>query len=385
MNKNKKNKGKMSEREKEVLSRLKGILDAQKINKIKNNEIGRRAKSAKSRSKKNNQGQGISECAHCYAAAVVDPWSIEGEGACVPVDVPGPSWKVKSFQTVTCALGTAGVGFIAIAPTVVNDKYAITYSTSAYTGTTISNDPSGTTTGVVGGKFTTLPVSYADVVTNNVAQGRVVVAGIRAKYTGSPLYSTGSMYIIGDSNRRLLAGLGASDISSENIARIKGVSRIQHTLIQTNNNATEREYSDELHFSTPLQVYPFGGANGTVDTAPPMTMGILFVGATTSVGQTFQVDLMLRVEYTGLKAAPSMTPSHQDSEGYSLVRDALDQMSTVKKSSNDSDSSIFNSLFKRVKKAVKMVSPYLMDFAKSASAAFLPPGVTRGMQALNYM
>jgi hypothetical protein len=291
--------------------------------------------------------------------------------------------KCKSFKTVTVAIGTQGVGFVCVAPTIVNDKFAISYSDATYALDYFN--VTDATTGVVNAKFNTLPVTYADIVTNNVAQGRVVVAGIRPRYTGSPLYQTGSMYIIGDSNRQLLAGLTAADVSEQSVTRVKGVNRNPHTLVQTNNNATERQYSDENYGNIPLQVYPYGSGAGTVDTAPPATMGILFVGATSSVGQTFQVDIMLRAEYTGLKAAPSATPSHDDSEGYSMIRDAYDQMATAKKSATESDSALFNQLLRRARKSIKKVSPLLMDFAREASAAFLPPAVTRSMQAVGYL
>lgn len=380
---NNKNKSKNKTANK-VVALQKEVQRIAKVAKEKRKSDKRKARlAAAGRHSTFQKAMAITPCAKAYAAAVVDPWAMEAEGACVPIDVPGPSYKGKSFMTIDVTLGTAGVGFIAVAPTVVNDKNAVTYSGSTYAGTTI--DCNTATTGVNAAKFTTLPATYANVVTSNIAQGRVVVAGIRIKYTGSPLYETGSMYILGDSNRQILHGFGSSDISAQTIARVKGVSRKNHTLTQTNNNAVEREYSDELRYSTPLQVYPYGGTNGTVDTVIPATMGILIKGATTSAGQTFQVDLMLRNEYTGVMVAPMATPSHTDTDGYSHVRDALDMMSTVKKSSSASDAKIFNSLMRKAKSGMKKVAPYLMDFSKAAMNAYLPASVTLGMQALDLL
>jgi hypothetical protein len=378
----------------------KSRLDTKQTNQIKNlqarvdslsaqlkQKSGAKKQPGPKKEKRNNRklsnDMRVMECSRKFAAAVSNPWSPEADQCCVPVDTPGKTWKLPSFKTINVTVGVNGYAFVAFAATTNKTVNAVCYSTAAYTGTTI--DLTLADTGVAETAFDTLPFTSTQMITDNSAQGRVVVAGIRIVYTGDPLHQSGTMYMIGDSNRQILTGATVDQISSQAIARMKPVSKVHQTITQANINATERLFTDELRYSTPLQNYPFASGYGTVGTDIPATMGILIACATTSAGQTFQVDLIEWCEYSGLLAAPSATTSHTDAEGYSKVKDILDEVPFVQKSTNAPAADIFNKLYTNVAHMYDKVSPVLESYAANTLNHYInAPSVTRRQDMIMY-
>jgi len=163
-----------------------------------------------------NSGQRVelSKCATKLALAMANPFAPEVRGVCLPV-LPGcDTFKAHGFVRGDCVIGTAGFGFITVAPCLSNDAPCIFASTAAYSRTDVGfvthivNTTLGTLTpGVVQIPISSLPYpSSAFLQTFNDdgdtpalygppnIVGRMVSCGISLQYTGTLMNTSGMIY-----------------------------------------------------------------------------------------------------------------------------------------------------------------------------------------------
>jgi hypothetical protein len=85
--------------------------------------------------KRSNGTVQLSKCALKYALAIASPFNVAARGACIPT-VPAPeSFKTTGFIRGTAFIGTAGVGYILVAPCLAKDMPALFCTNALYTGT----------------------------------------------------------------------------------------------------------------------------------------------------------------------------------------------------------------------------------------------------------
>ena len=136
----------------------------------------------------------LSECAARYACAIGAPFSAGAIGACVPSFPARPSFKVHSRINGTFSIGTAGVGYIGVAPCVSNSQRCIYYTGSTFTGTTLMVSGTGvnaitnTSNPYASGAF--VPASQA----TDAMTARIISVGLRIRYTGTELNRGGIVY-----------------------------------------------------------------------------------------------------------------------------------------------------------------------------------------------
>lgn len=270
-------------------------------------------------------------CTLKYALAVSDPFDPAARGACVPTSA-NPTQKVHAFIRTDVTIGTLGIGWILITPSLANDTPSIYTTQSGYTGQ-VCNVLSANNTLNVGvsrqthnGPYSAASFVVNNAVTNNV-YGRIVSAGCRIQYTGTTLNESGLFYCLQEPDHNSVAGASVTDISRYDSADIHAVSR-DPCMINTYANDDQETQLVEATSTTLNAVYPFCqarsgfniGFNGTgnfTDTVSGVSVGapvsvIMFTGVT---GQTFHVEYIAHMEYAGPAASALTTAVDSDPAG----------------------------------------------------------------------
>lgn len=258
------------------------------------------------------------------------------------------------MQRIQGVIGTQGIGFVALAPTLGSDCQNVWYTNAAFAGTaaailSANNTP---TTGVLVATPTQLPYT-ADILCNQTQldneriSGRIVAAGLKVTYTGTVLNQSGMYYGLTEPNHGCVSGATQADIGSYQCAAIRPVTRMP--LLVVAHPLTDVEDQPQFLFSASSSshlLYPLSNANTAFNTtyrgptayAAGTPIGIGAGGPVSIIiisgvaGQTFQIDVIQHVEYMGNLSQATQTRTHQDAAGAEIVRAAVDQ--TVAQQSN---------------------------------------------------
>lgn len=319
----------------------------------------------------------MQECTAKYLVATTTPWSPEAMGACVPSSDARPSQKVTAFSRVTGVIGTQGIGYVVITPSLSNDAPCMYVTTAAFTGT--NNLPLTVTAGIAAltagwqMAYTNSPYPtsrFLPNVTNsgfynNVLAGRMVSAGTSVEYTGTVMNMGGLLYCLTEPVHNNLMGVSIGGLAGYTDCDIKRVSDKKCWLVSFGQNDTECSYSSPATSSAaafvaqnvsaagvPMTnlIYPFSkgeqmieclqGPTTYTDASGASDINFLagmaaqtsVIGITGVPGNTFQVETVMHIEYVGALAQAFVTPSHRDPAGLAIVQQALSIAPAIKQS-----------------------------------------------------
>lgn len=294
----------------------------------------------------------MSSCAAKLAAAIADPFSEEAKGACFP-SFPAPdSHKVQAFTRFTGHIGTLGEGFIAFNPCLGRDAPSIWHSTAAYDSTNIAILSALNTyaTGVSAlghnGPYTVDQL----ITTANppLISGRVVAVGARVTFTGTNLNESGTITLLSEPSHSNLTGLDLNGLQIFSEANICPFTKKPCSLSMFPASVAESEYpahgASEISFTGAIYPYcrdtqfflnsdrtasrtyvqAFGGTNVTL--GAPMAC----IAVTGVPGQSFHVDVVYHLEYTGPGVAAAATPNSVDVSSVYAILTSAAQLSTRK-------------------------------------------------------
>jgi len=337
----------------------------------------------------------LSACALKYALACTDPFDPNAQGACIPSFPALDSHKTHGFVRIDGQIGTLGVGWIVVAPTLANNTPIAFYTNSSFTlaDTTVLSGPNVLQTGVSPAFMGNLPYAASDLVhtvsTNNPAvAGRIVSCGVSIQYTGTTLNESGLSYCYrSPSHVNVVAKTGGqnatetSDLSQFIEVGIESFDRMRCEVVDFATSSNETGYSGANELSLDGEVgtvccYPYTQGNQHQNNQRSVSYNSVAVGCPTMVimvtgvaGQSFHCDVICHVEYIGRKAASSATPSHADPVGFQHVLTALQNIQTMKTANPKMTNwSAFYAAFKGVVKAAK---PLAVPAAKAALASLL--------------
>lgn len=290
----------------------------------------------------------LSACAMKYAAACNAPFSEAARGSCVPIGGQ-PSYRITAFVRGDGAIGTAGVGYVAMTPTLASDMPFVFATNSLYTqsGLSVVSALNNLRTGVdavvhngpyAGSKY------YPGANLKPSVFGRVVGCGLTLNYSGTTLSQSGMA-----SCYRSASHSSAVTSSSADVASIAFLGARPDTIVcpftrdpcmVTDFAASEDELgypSGEEIGDAALTLYPFckgvtefPTALGNTSTYSvgglPVSPPTCVIAVTGVAGQTFHYEAIIHLEVTGELAAAQLTPSHVDPVGTEMVRTASAQV-----------------------------------------------------------
>lgn len=280
----------------------------------------------------------LSECAQKYAIAISAPWDPRAEGACIPRHPSRPSQKVKTFARFTMTIGTGGVGFVHVIPSLAANAVNAVYTSSTYAGTTIGG-VSTATTGIStygnNSPYQLTAFSASGSGAPNI-QGRVVSVGMSIQYTGTKLNEGGLYYMLVDPNHQNCNRFTSlADIGAFAEALTIRVDDSKQWLLTSSIENKELEYynSNTNAAITALDaVFPY--SQGIEFSGPDTTLGgsPMMVAVTGTAGNTFQVEIVQHVEFVGYGCQAAVTPTHGDSRGFELVAAASARLPALRAS-----------------------------------------------------
>jgi len=254
----------------------------------------------------------LSGVASTYLKSYIDPFSQAVRGAHIPTTPSFPTYKVTGFVRGVAYIGTQGVGFVAVAPTIVNDLPSIFVSTAAYAQTVSAGPPSdvststGNATCPAYGFCNNLPYTstqLTSVASGQKIEGRIVSAGFKVEYTGTELNRSGLMYaytdpdgdnLLGSSHAFAVAGDGIDIIklSGKEGTEISSNGRRGCSVVILPPNSYSLDFTNQNATAT-RQCYPYSsGDNMTFDSTKTVGAAPAIIMFTGVAGQSvyFEYD-----------------------------------------------------------------------------------------------
>jgi hypothetical protein len=268
----------------------------------------------------------MSMCAQKYAVALMQPFALEAQGACIPTAPAVPSFKSRTYIRGDGVIGTAGVGVLACMFSTVNDAPTAYVSNATFAGTTV---PAFAVASGLDLIYNNSTFTYGNYTNPQDLQSRIVAAGVNFQYTGTTLNESGLVYGLHSPDHINLNGLSGANLGARSETVIQRVS--DRTTLQVNGyptTAIECAYDSPLAISLAnlrYRIYPWTKellgvfpANGTYPggtAGAPLTVFLI----TGVAGASFHYELVQLNEFTGRLAQPHLSPSHSDTRGMEMV------------------------------------------------------------------
>lgn len=322
-------------------------------------------------------------CTVKFATAVANPFSPDAMGVCLPTTPARPSQKIAAFTRGSGAVGTHGFGYIVIMPSLTSSQPCAFVTNSAYTGTgadtfNVFSAADVIKTGVVSTSFANLPYASSDIWTNTTnnpppCSGRIVSVGVKLVYTGTLTNTSGiiasysdpahSTLLTSTTHNSLLAytetvicpnqpgdmcvmsmaPVGGEELEFGNTTLAEGVS---------SGNPASLEYQTAM-------IYPWSRAlasnlNSVSVVGNPIGV-VSLQGLVAST--TFYYEIVMHVEYVGVKPSPFLTPSFADPVGLGNVISVAGKVPLIKASNpKNSWGNAFMQALKEVGRELKPVA-----------------------------
>jgi hypothetical protein len=224
----------------------------------------------------------LGECEMNYLLALTAPF--DSPPACIPTFPSLPSQKVVSRVRGVLALGTAGVGFIMVRPTTVNNIQHLVYTDATFTGS--NSETSVLTTGVLGANAVNIPYSSGDLGEHNVnVQARLVGCGARIRYVDTELNRGGTITSMEHPNHHDLDAFSLPNLQDYDKGTTQQVDRKWHSVTWQPISSTELQYTITTH---PIRTG--SGGNDAYN---------LIIFVTGVPGVKYEFEVVQHLEYTG--------------------------------------------------------------------------------------
>lgn len=301
----------------------------------------------------------LSHCALKFALALVNPWDPGALGVCNPAGKETFTMPAHSVQRFTMTIGTGQLGFIQLSPCLANDYPNVWYTGPNYASSTVSTILTGNNAyslGVLPATASTLPFNSTQLANQSaldspLVTGRVVSMGVRVTYSGTTLNEGGFTYSLHDPNHMNTAGAGPADIGTYVEAMVSPVSRKPLTL----SIYPITDLEDQMAFMQPgtnlttgsiVNLYPFSNADAAFNTiykgptayvvndlplgsSVPAAAPIACILVTGNAGNTFEVEIITHVEYSGQLSQYMSRRSHTDVQGAVMVKNAYKESAVI--------------------------------------------------------
>lgn len=307
-----------------------------------------KSKKSKKTKKSMNRGLRLSPCAAQYALAIANPWDPRAQGACIPKWPARPSQKVTTFSRIPVSTGTNGVGFCLISPTTANDATLAWFTQSNFGGTNalFNANGSGTTTtqGVSSTTAGNAPFQWANFVAPADYNGvgvkcRMVSVGASIQYTGTVSNMGGTYYLYASGSHSNCRGMAPSDVGQKVDGVVGRISNKKAWISSNCVSAHETDYESDSSGIDPsgnlyamLQAFPYSDGqwfdSASSSAAYKNGSAPIILMWTSTPGNTFEVEIVQHIEYTGGASQALQTASHADTTGFEIVNSAAQTLQT---------------------------------------------------------
>ncbi len=310
----------------------------------------------------------LSAVASKYLLSHLNPFDPIVRGAHIPTTPSYPTYKAMGFVRGTAFIGTQGVGFVSLSPTVANDSIAVCYTTSAYAQAMAAQPPSDT--GVLSGSancpaialMSNLPYKTTDITSTTFGskvEARIVSSCLRVQYTGTELNRSGMVYAysdpdgdncIGNAHLSSAAGSGYTidTLSQKEATEIFPVTKKFVQVLALPPNSICLDFTNQNATAT-RQVYPFSSGDNITFNSNSFGAHSVLIMITGVPGQSIYFEAVTHVEYEGSGVTQSLlTESQADVVGLDAVQNILAR--AQRRCATDAQATFYDSLRTTMKK-----------------------------------
>jgi len=296
----------------------------------------------------------LSEHASRYLLSFVKPFDQAVQQVSVPRPPATRSFKVTGYIRGSGQIGANGIGFVAVAPTLTNDRPCAYYTTAQYTPTVTGAPPSDfaytSPTFQQGGTLfpgaafmSNLPYATNQLNTTsggtgsvNEITGRIVSCSMRLYYTGTTFNEGGNYYAYSDpdvnnvlgadhTSAAVPSGYSTANLLSKDateIIKVKGRSEASLVRICTDPNMDDYPRANA---SALRKMFPYSGGeyytNGA-DTYNGVANMVIMIDGTAA--QPFYFEVVTHAEYIGPGVVQGLlSDTNNDAVGYDCVKNLL--------------------------------------------------------------
>jgi len=253
-------------------------------------------------------GTGLSDCAAMYAKAISNPFGSFDNLPCVPMSPPTPTQRWKTTTRGVFVTGTAGFGFVSIAPFVsAKDTLKLFFTSGTFAGIV----PSGPGVGVTGVADGQLPYTAASLGTGIVS--RLVAVGVRVRNITQLLNVGGTLNIV-----------QLDDQQTVNNFTFANLNALPDTTVVPQALGAQGDWTVLVWRPMGLSSLDFTPDDGVGANANP-TMIVYAVAPSPGVVNSYEYEMVSFFEYQGQTAAvspPNLVLSDADQVGIDRVLDA---------------------------------------------------------------
>jgi hypothetical protein len=343
----------------------------------------------------------LEPCTHKYLIASTNAFSPKALGVCNPAGTERYTYQAHSVNRWLANVGTSGLGWILVSPSIASNGICAFYTTPTYTGTTYASPFSAANTLNTGVNSITpniLPFNVDTLVPTTtqdqpLVMGRVVTIGLRSTYVGTELNLGGMYYALMDPIHNSTSGMYAAamsyygelvsvpitrkplDMSFTSLFPWEDCMSYSNPAATASNGTTGTSgflvvnpWSTTQNWATTYggtttYYYANPGTTAAVEVGTPPLV-LLFSGAS---GNGFNMEYIQHVEYTGQSAQSMQTLTRTDPQGAAQVKAAVQEAlvtATTDTGMNRSDrvySYAVRILGDMAAQAVKVAVPMVMD------------------------
>jgi len=286
----------------------------------------------------------MSRCCRTFLKAAVDPFNCTGMDVFLPVGQAIGSQRVQAFMRVLVTIGTAGVGFIGVVPTVSSGSNCIWYTNASYAGTTFVpyTDVASPilSTGVVASTLSNLPYGQSVIWPSDAGESygtaplncNCVAWGLSVMNASAEVNLGGTITAYSDPTRTSLYGASQADISTFAAAQVVLGSRQRVYLTMYPLEENEFEFSPDARNQSGGTVnimYPqtvtLGTPACTSTAVPAISNLIMFTGIP---GSQYLCHIVAFNEYYGKQTQTVNKNKVSDPQGMAKVVDILGRART---------------------------------------------------------
>jgi len=296
----------------------------------------------------------VSPCIKKWFTCLTTPFHQGAMGACIPSGDTHSSQRRFGFIRTEFVIGTMGVGFVALSPSLANDAPQMYVTTALFTGNSMTILASNNVyaTGIKSIGAANLPYSSGEFFTPNTTetsvQGRIVGGGVRVQYIGKTVDQAGLSYFYTDpqhitavnSIQGTATTMSAAELGAYQETIIKPVSREPVENVLAPMTQLELEYYTPVYRSTvdtSKEVYPWGesqnfnsgfttnasaGGAGNLAMNCAAPISVFFVSGATP-GSTFHIEYGIHTEYVGRASEGQRLPADSDPVGVGHMMAAI--------------------------------------------------------------
>jgi len=292
----------------------------------------------------------LSLVASRYLASFTTPFSTSVSQVNIPKTPATRSYKVTGFLRGTGYIGTTGLGFVAIAPSLCNNRPCVFYSTSAFGMSTIAPPPNDKTFGnsaLGAGQYpatsnmTNLPYTFDALTSFTTAgqsdiSGRIVSCSLRVYYTGTTLNESGQylaysdpdcVNVLGDQHDSTTNsnGYNSTGLSQKDACEILNVRKDKEVSIVV--TGVNEDMDDYARASAPnvRKTYPLSSLATYTDSASAICGVAPAVVMVTGVKEMpFYFEMVTHAEFIGPGVVQALlSDTEVDVVGYDAVKNVL--------------------------------------------------------------